>query len=127
MELASKSNQVYLLVKMLVPQMSRESSREGGGTKSGELFPPRAVTLRVVMLRGVQLLTLRFLHPTAQTPLLPPRRANLVNVNAVSHVKAALKLIIFDLFGLTMLLRVHFKMLKVAQSNRFFVLRTGLR
>ncbi|CAG9475048.1 conserved Plasmodium protein, unknown function [Plasmodium vivax] len=53
--------------------------------------------------------------------------ANLVNVNAVSHVKAALKLIIFDLFGLTMLLRVHFKMLKVAQSNRFFVLRTGLR
>ncbi|EUD68203.1 hypothetical protein C922_01221 [Plasmodium inui San Antonio 1] len=52
---------------------------------------------------------------------------NLVNVNAVSHVKKALKLIIFDLFGLAMLLRVDFKMLKIAQSNGFFVLRTGLR
>ncbi|GAB66987.1 hypothetical protein PCYB_103370 [Plasmodium cynomolgi strain B] len=69
MELASKSNQVYLLVKII----------------------------------------------------------NLVNVNAVSHVKKALKLIIFDLFGLAMLLKVDFKMLKIAQSNHFFVLRTGLR
>ncbi|ANQ08699.1 Uncharacterized protein PCOAH_00030980 [Plasmodium coatneyi] len=69
MELASKSNQVYLLVKIV----------------------------------------------------------NLENVNAVSHVKKALKLIIFDLFGLVMLLKVDFKMLKIAQSNRFFVLRTGLR
>ncbi|CAA9988761.1 conserved Plasmodium protein, unknown function [Plasmodium knowlesi strain H] len=69
MELASKSNQVYLLVKII----------------------------------------------------------NLVNVNAVSHVKKALKLIVFDLFGLAMLLKVDFKMLKVAQCNRFFIVHTSLR
>ncbi|KJP88845.1 hypothetical protein AK88_01535 [Plasmodium fragile] len=69
MELASKSNQVYLLVKII----------------------------------------------------------NLVNVNAVRHVKKALKLIIFDLFGLVMLLKVDFKLINIAQSNGFFVLRTRLR
>ncbi|GAW81476.1 hypothetical protein, conserved [Plasmodium gonderi] len=52
---------------------------------------------------------------------------NMLDINAVSHVKTAIKLIIFDHFGLTMLLRADFKIFKVMQSSTFFILRTDVR
>lgn len=116
MELASKSNQVYLLVKMLVIHINTASSHEGDKNGRHMNF---TTTFPIPLI----------IAPMLINPPLPPftHSINLVNVNAVSHVKKALKLIVFDLFGLAMLLKVDFKMLKVAQCNRFFIVHTSLR
>ncbi|SPJ08925.1 conserved Plasmodium protein, unknown function [Plasmodium sp. DRC-Itaito] len=52
---------------------------------------------------------------------------NLLDINAVSHVKTAIKSIILDLFGISMLLMVSFKIIKLVDDNMFFILKTDIR
>ncbi|EUD73188.1 hypothetical protein YYG_01223 [Plasmodium vinckei petteri] len=52
---------------------------------------------------------------------------NISDINAVNHVKLAFKHIILDLFGLSMLLKVDYKLLKLANASNFFVLKTDIR
>ncbi|CXI60623.1 conserved Plasmodium protein, unknown function [Plasmodium berghei] len=52
---------------------------------------------------------------------------NISDINAVNHVKLAFKHIILDLFGLSMLLKVDYKLLKFANASNFFVLKTNIR
>ncbi|SBT70735.1 conserved Plasmodium protein, unknown function [Plasmodium malariae] len=52
---------------------------------------------------------------------------NLLDINAISHVKLAIKSIILELFGLVMLLKVHYKILKVIHNTQLFILKTDIR
>ncbi|SCQ16583.1 conserved Plasmodium protein, unknown function [Plasmodium ovale] len=55
------------------------------------------------------------------------KMGNILDVNAVRNTKIAIKKIILDIFGLTMLLKVDFKILKVPGKTNIIVLRTDVR
>ncbi|CRG97855.1 conserved Plasmodium protein, unknown function [Plasmodium gallinaceum] len=52
---------------------------------------------------------------------------NLLDLNAINHVKAAIKNIILELFGLSMLLKAKYTILKIIDNNMFFILQTEVR
>ncbi|CRH00590.1 conserved Plasmodium protein, unknown function [Plasmodium relictum] len=52
---------------------------------------------------------------------------NLLDFNAVNRVKTAIKNIILELFGLSMLLKAKYNILKILDDNTFFILQTDIR